>query len=171
MISQLYNNQEEYLEKASRPANYPTPSKDNLLFFIQRNGSLNTVVYELNLNGQGKINSESPMKTYWIRYSQSGEEQELNYIQNKLAYGYDFQFINEESLEFNLVSYPSRKFYLAKNKNGKYQVAIKIDDEMSILHCIYVVVDELGIFPNVKYVELWGNDIVSEFETYEKIII
>jgi hypothetical protein len=171
MISQLYNNQDEYLEKASRPSDYPTPENENLLFFIQRNGSLNTVVYEINLTHEKKINAINPMKTYWIRYSSSGEIDELNYIQNKLAYGYDFKFINDEALEFNMVSYPSRKFYLAPKPDGKYGVSTKIDDELSFLHCMYVVVDELGVFPNVKYVELWGNEIVSGFETYEKVII
>ncbi|HPK09634.1 MAG TPA: DUF4833 domain-containing protein [Saprospiraceae bacterium] len=171
MISQLYNNQEDFQAKASRPSDYPTPSGDNLLFFIQTNANLNTVAYELNLKSTGSIDPQQPMHTYWIRYSTDGQVEELNYMQNKLAYGYDFSYINDNTIEFVLVSYPSRKLYITKNKQDKYVVVTKIDNEMSVLESIYVVIDELGVFPNVKYVELWGSEMEKGFGSYEKIII
>ena len=53
------------------PEHYPSPpiSKD-ILFYIQRNQNLNTVVYELNRLHDGRINEEYPMHIYWIRYSE-----------------------------------------------------------------------------------------------------
>ncbi len=169
MISQLYNNSGDFLVKSSRPSHYPTPDRENLLFFIQRNGSLNTVVYELNVKNN-KIDPSDPMNIYWIKYSCSGEEMALNYIQHKLAYGYKFEFINEESFEFRMVCYDKKKFFVGRDNYGQFRVITNIDGESSYLDCVYAVVDERGVFPDVKYVELWGKEIRSNYESYEKIV-
>ena len=43
------------------PEHYPTPPRsDNLLFYIQRNHNMNTVVYEINKHMDGRVN-ECPM--------------------------------------------------------------------------------------------------------------
>ena len=154
------------------PEHYPSPprSKD-LLFYIQRNQNLNTVVYELNRLHDGRINEEYPMHIYWIRYSENKEIQELNYIQNELAYGYNSNIINHESFEFEMVSYKALKMYIGKNKHGNYSSYALINNVMSYLTNIYVYAEDFGLFPDVKYFELYGKEIEGNNFVYEKIYI
>lgn len=154
------------------PEHYPTPPRsDNLLFYIQRNHNMNTVVYEINKHMDGRVNEEYPMHVFWLRYSDNGEIQELNYIQNKLAYGYASRKITNNTFEFQLVSYDKLKFYIDQSDDGHYAAYTKINDKMSKIDNIYVYVEDFGLFPDVKYIELYGVQISNNAFNYEKIYI
>ena len=154
------------------PEHYPSPPEsDDLLFYIQRNQNTNTVVYELNRLHDGRINSEYPINVFWLRFSENSKIQELNYIQNKLAYGYESTQINNDAFEFELVSYRKLKFFIGKDKSGKFRAYTKINGIMSIVSNIYVYVEDFGLFPDVKYIELYGEDIDNDSFVYEKIYI
>ena len=67
---------------------YPVPPLNSQrLFYLQRTPNVNTIVYDLNLTNDGKLNTVEPVKAYWIRYAENGQKQDLNYIQRKFAYG------------------------------------------------------------------------------------
>ncbi len=154
------------------PEHYPYPQdSENLLFYIQRNQNLNTVVYEVNRLPDGRINSEFPMYVYWVRFSDNGEIQELNYIQNKLAYGYESEMITDDSFEFELVSYRELKFFVGKDEEGKFSAHTKINKKMCKVCNIYVYVEDFGLFPDVKYIELYGQEMNNGLFVYEKIYI
>ncbi len=172
MLTSLDKSQFNVFGERGLPENYPTPKQiDGLLFYIQRNLNMNTVVYVLNINNDGHINLDHPMKVYWVKYTSQGEVQELNYIQNKLAFGYSAESINKETFEFFMVSYTKLKFYLVKEENLDHRIVTKINKKDAYLSNIYVYADELGLFPKVKYIELYGLDINSQFPCYQKILI
>lgn len=155
-------------EPQGLPSDYPIPEKDGLLFFIQRNQNFNTVVYEVNRNCQGKINIHEPMRVYWIKYNEQKEESELNYIQTKLAYGYKSSVINDDLIEFSFVSY-EKKFFIERI-NDEYRVLTKISGKYSILDNIYVYAEEYGVFPDVKFIELFGIDTDSDLPVFERFV-
>src|SRR3954452_17345983 len=69
---------------------FPVPSGNNKqLFYLQRTANTNTIVYELNYNNRD-LDVEEPIHVYWIRYTEQGQKEELNYIQKKFAYGVKF---------------------------------------------------------------------------------
>lgn len=156
-------------EPQGLPKDYPIPVKDGLLFYIQRNQNINTVVYEINLNQMGDWNLDEPMKVYWIKYNELQEEAELNYIQNKLAYGYRSRVISPELVEFEFVSY-NKKFFIRKQSNGTYQVTTRLMGKLSVLSNMYVYAEEFGVFPEVKFVELYGTCVETHCPCFEKII-
>lgn len=154
------------------PEYYPCPPySENLLFYIQRNQNTNTVVYELNRLLDGRINPEFPINVFWLRFSEDCKVQELNYIQNKLAYGYESTQINDVAFEFELVSYRRLKFYIGKDKDGRFKAYTKINGVMAIITNFYVFVEDFGLFPDVKYIELYGEDMDHSTYLYEKINI
>jgi hypothetical protein len=155
-------------EPQGLPLDYPIPSKEGLLFYIQRNQNIDTVVYELNFNTCGDLILDEPMKVYWIKYNELQEESSLNYIQNKLAYGYKSSLINQDLIEFEFVCY-AKKFFISKEK-GTYKVMTKINGTYAKLTNIYVYAEEYGVFPDVKFVEFFGNDALNNASCYEKII-
>ncbi len=157
-----------------RPFDYPVlEQSDLLLFYIQRNHNTNTVVYETNLLPGGLINLEDPIHIYWIKFEKSGAHviQELNYIQKKLAYGYESKVINNDLIEFSFVSYDKMKLYLRKEENGNFNVATSIDGEMSIIDYIYIYAEDLGVFPQVKYAEFFGKQINTFKSIYKRLYL
>jgi hypothetical protein len=152
------------------PESYPRPLVKDLLFYIQRNLNYNTVVYTLNTNYAGVIDPTHPLNVFWIRYEQNGETKQLNPIQTKLAYGYKSTRINNETFKFQLVSY-NQDFYLAKNDAGNYIVSTELEDELLQVSNIYVYAEDFGVFPQVKYIEFFGDTIDYNFPVYKKIVL
>jgi len=154
------------------PEFYPVPPiTENHLFYIQRNHNFNTIVYELNRHSDGRIKADVPMHPFWIQYTDGGEYSELNYYQNKMAYGYTSKQVNPYCFEFNFVSYEALKLFISKDNEEKYSVFCNIQNEMSILNNIYVYAEEFGVFPNVKFIELYGQHIESKLGVYQRINI
>ena len=152
------------------PEDYPCPPHhDDLLFYIQRNQNKNTVIYEVNRRRNSEINTDFPMHAYWIRYTDGGEIVELNHYQNQLAYGYESEMIDLHTFQFNFVSYKQMNFYIARFPDRRYRALCRINGKMSILHHIYVYAEELGVFPNVKFIELFGKEMDGDLFCYQKI--
>ncbi|MBK9256502.1 MAG: DUF4833 domain-containing protein [Saprospiraceae bacterium] len=161
--------------EAGRPAHYPNPEMyPNRLFYIQRNHNTNAVIYEANLLSGGLLNLNEPIKVNWIQFDQdTGKEsiQELNHIQKKLAYGYHFKIISNDLIQFEFVSYGEMKLYLVKSEKGTFEVVTKILDRTAKLTNIYVYAEDLGVFPQVKFAELYGIDQHSNDKLYQKLLL
>lgn len=154
------------------PEHYPTPNPiPGRLFYIQSNHNMDTVVYEVNRLHDTRVNEEFPLNVFWINYSQDGQIRDLNYIQNKLAYGYESKQICKDTYQFQLVSYPKLKLYLVLDEKCNYHVITKINGRNAYFSNAYVFAEELGLFPDVKYIELYGVDLESNLSAYEIIYI
>ncbi len=160
------------LGESGLPENYPVPSRaDDLLFYIQRNHNLNTVIYSLNKNLDGLVNTDYPMSVNWVRYSDTGEKKKLNFIQNKLAFGYRSTMINDSAFEFKFVSYDQKSFYISKDECDNFRVLTRINKRMSYLTNVYAYAEDFGLFPSVKYIEFYGVDLESRLPSYQKMYI
>ena len=157
----------------SQPKDYPLPHKtQNRLFYIQRNHNKNTVIYDANFDKTGNLIKENPVDVYWIRYEEHGQRKELRYIEKKFAFGEKCEKLRPES-EFYLlkISATDKKQLLLKQiKPYKAVVYTKINGHLSILDHLYIFADNSGIWPEVKYIELFGKDIKTGKKTYEKLI-
>ena len=139
---------------------YPTPPlSSERLFYVQRTPNANTIVYDLNLNTDGKLNMEQPVKVYWLKYAEKGQKEELNYIQRKFAYGLNTKALNNGGYDIRFVSYKKFPLTLMKGGDGKYHIFASVAQKQVILSRIFVKI-EGGTFwiPNVVYVEVKGTD-------------
>ena len=163
-----------YIDPGSKglPESYPVPPQsDELLFYIQRNQNHDTIVYTVNQTAGGLINKDLPIHAYWLKYTEGGGKRELNDLQNKLAYGYESKEISPNLFEFNFVSYPVLKFYISRTEEGKWRAIVNINGRRSRLNNIYVYAVEFGVFPDVKFIELYGEELETGLFTYEKITV
>jgi hypothetical protein len=174
----FYTQSEKYDEiitgQHARPSHYPVlEKKDGLLFYIQRNQNINAVIYTLNTLHGGVINLAEPIKIQWIKYDEQKRESyhELNAIQRSLAYGYHHQVINHDCIEMYFLPYPQLKFYIIKNDSASYEVRTTIDGQLLTLDMIYIYAEDLGIFPQVKFAEIYGTHTRDSQPFYHKIII
>jgi hypothetical protein len=155
--------------------NYPIPAPTReLLFYVQRSINTNTLVYELNLDKNGVLNSKTPVRITWINYEKGREREPLNFFQRTLAYGIEWETIDatEHSYRFRFVSYQSKYFYLLKSKaENRYRVYTSINKETADLRRIYVEVEQgISFFsPNIHFVRLEGINPVTGKETSEII--
>lgn len=163
-----------FLDKAfepnGRPDEYPTPEIEDMLFFIQRNYNTDTIIYQTKFNPDGLICIDEPIKVFWYKYTSDQSIRDLNYLQKKLAYGYNSNVISNDLFEFEFVSYPKR-FFLAKQQCGTFKVSTQINNQQSFLSHVYIYAEENGVFPDVKFIELFGTTVKDGLDAYEKINI
>ena len=141
------------------PIKFPTPKGiPNQLFYLQRDPNTNTIICQLNLDKYGKLNKNQPINTFWMRYAEDNNRQELNYIQRKFAYGIQSKEIGNGQYLLNFVSYKKLSMHLS-NQDGDYHVYVNVNKKKLKVERIFVRI-EGGSFwvPNVRYVEFKGID-------------
>lgn len=160
--------------KNPSPLNFPTPKNiDNMLFYIQRDPNINTAIYAINYEENGKINKSNPIKAYWIRYAEKGETKDFNYMQRKFAYGLESKTINNEEFELKFVSYKKLPLTLKKiDSDQKYHVFVSVNQKRIQVEKIFVRI-EGGSFwlPNVKYAEVTGIETSSNKLITERMLL
>ncbi|KIA91864.1 CDP-alcohol phosphatidyltransferase [Flavobacterium sp. KMS] len=160
--------------KNPSPLNFPTPKNiDNMLFYIQRDPNVNTAIYTINYDENGKINKSNPIKAYWIRYAENGEIKDFNYMQRKFAYGIESKTVNNEEFELQFVSYKKLPFILKKiDSDQKYHVFVSVNQKKIQVEKIFVRI-EGGSFwlPNVKYAEVTGIETSSNKTITERMLL
>lgn len=154
-------------ERTEWPADYPRPPQTaQHLFFIQRNLNSNTIVYDMDLK-DGQIKKGHPIDAYWLRYQEDGSRKDLSWLQAVLAYGYTSK-VMEEGYRIKLKAYNDR--YLSLTKQGdNWKAFIELNGVNCVLKNIYVFADESGIFPDVKYVDIYGLHPQTGTEIKERI--
>ncbi len=148
---------------------YPVPPVTNeSLFYVQRTPNTNTIVYDLNIGPNGKLNAEEPVKVYWIKYAEGGQKQDLNYIQRKFAYGLTCKALNNGNYDIRFVSYKKFQLTLMKAADGKYHIFAVVAQKQLIINRIFVNIAG-GTFwlPNVTSVEVKGSDPITGREIVE----
>ena len=153
------------------PESYPIPNhRSDLLFYIQRNLNLNTIIYTANCNREGLLIEDHPIQVNWIKYSEDGKIADLNLIQKK-AYGYTSVKINDYTYEISMNSYDKIRIFLHQEENGTYTMTTKIAGHKALLSNIYVYADEFGVFPQMKFIDLYGTSSEDLLPLYQRITI
>jgi hypothetical protein len=154
-----------------RPADFPNPPKtDKSLFFVQRNRNKNTVVYDVNTSKNGKFLTSKPIDVYWLKYANTGERAELTWLQRTFAFGYNFKKDHTgNGYWVTLTAYDGRKIHLEKTSDGKPVATITINGKYCQLNNIWVYADESGSWPKVLHVDLFGKNMITGKEEFERI--
>ena len=69
-----------------------------------------------------------------------------------------------------MVSY-KQDFFLAKDDDGQFNVSTQLDGEFMKVTNIYVYAEDFGVFPQVKYIEFYGDTIDYNFPAYKKLVL
>lgn len=131
------------------------------------------VVYQANYLPNQKLSPQKPVDVYWLRYAEQGQRKELSAVQWQLAYGYEHRpFPNRpDAYELRLNAYPKRPLQLVYQQ-GKPVALMNINGQNACLQKIFIQLDNsFHIVPKVAYIELFGTDLNSGQDVYERIII
>ncbi len=149
---------------------YPTPTDENMLFYIQKSFNTNAVVYTANIGEDGKLDPKEPVKVFWRRYQEEGQKRALKYIEKKFAFGVNHKPIKgkENAYVFTLVSLKELKLFVTQDKNGTAKIATTIANKPAKLNRVFVTAEHKNILPKVFYVEVFGSDLKTGEFLYEK---
>jgi hypothetical protein len=158
-------------DKTSVFDGYPTPTDNNMLFYIQKSFNTNAVVYTANIAEDGKLDPKEPVKVFWRRYQEDGRKRELKYIEKKFAFGVNFKKVKgkDNAYVFTLVSLKKMKLFITQDKNGNPKIATKIAGQNAQLKRVFVTAEHKKLLPKVFYVEVFGRDLKTGKFLYEKI--
>ena len=149
---------------------FPTPPDSPLrLFYIQRSTNANVVVYDANIVA-GKLNAKDPVHTYWYRFGEKGQKEELTAIQWTLAYGLYTSPVSGaiNTYEGHFLAYRKRKFAVKQDASGNPIALFPINGKMQVLKRVFVSVDDSKFMTTVNYIELFGKDPLTGKDVYEK---
>jgi hypothetical protein len=144
------------------------PNKTEPLFVIERSRNKNVVKYDACVTEGRNLPDANPVKAYWVL--ENGQQEELNSIEKKYAYG----VVRQEKLEQNrfkltLAAFKNREILVEKIK-GFFKAVVLINGQQSVLQKIYVKSEETaGLLPRVLYVDLIGKAVKTNHPVKERI--
>jgi hypothetical protein len=154
---------------------YPLPQKtDKMLFYLQRSFNKNTIIFESEILSDNKLNSERPVKMYWIRYEEDGRIAELSFIQRKI-FGLKCTSIDETKSSFLLVNsrFSRLEIIVKKSITGNYRAYSEINNQLTELESVFIKAtnNPLGIPISFEYIEVSGISTESGKKNTERIIL
>ncbi len=138
---------------------YPEPEDKGLVFYLQRTGNANTVVYAIRRHADGTINARDPVDIYWRFLAGDGSRGELKWYERQLAFGVHYA---------PMKGHPG-KYIVRPNAKPEIEVPVEVTDEGEVralvhingqdvkLKCVYVEWrKQLGIIPRILYIDAYG---------------
>lgn len=145
-------------------------NNENYLFNILRNKDSNKLVYEVNLDKNGRLNQINPINIYWIKHTKGGRKETLSMLEKKLAYGIKYLKINSETTYFQIVSYPNKTLILKKFEDEKFKVLADINGEQAELTKLFIHINGGSfLLPKITSIEIHGINTQDRKNTKEII--
>lgn len=146
----------------------PDDSYQNL-FIIERSTNANVVHYDAKIGKDGAFDPKEPVVVYWVMAAEDGRRQSLSALEKMFAYGFTIRRDSSgQSFWMTLVSQKRREIHIYQ-EGGKVRAVILIGGQAAYLSKIYVQARESSLLRTVDYVELFGHDIVTGQDRYEKV--
>jgi len=139
------------------------------LFKIERSKNANIVQYDVQLTSDGKLYQKEPVIAYWIRLAEDGRKRELSFIQRKWTYGIRTKYdpvSNSAIVEIMAARSRAIKVYEVE---GVYRGETRIDGQSAFLERIFVTSIKNGFYRKTNFIELFGKDIKTGVDCYEKL--
>lgn len=143
-------------------------AKTGSLFKIERSKNKNIVQYNACLLQNDRISDENPVEAYWVLTD--GNKEELNFLENKQAYGIKGkEKLGENKFRILLAALKDRDIIVQKI-GGNYKAVVRINSKPSILERVYVNSEEKSMgLPTVHYVDLFGKALKTNHPVKERI--
>lgn len=140
------------------------------LFHIERNKNANIVVYDAMVQADGNLprKKKKAVEVYWLRLAEGGERKKLKRIEKKFAYGFKVKDRAGNRLTLKMKADIGR-LVTVDVVDGVYRAFIDIAGRPAIMKKVYIFAEENGVIPEVKYIELFGRDLETGEEAYEKL--
>ncbi len=164
----IFNNSEIKTDYNKIVSNNPV-SKGQRLFYIERNQDDRIVCYDTKMLQNGKLNLDNPVDVYWLDVCHTGVRSELNYIEQRIAYGYNSEKSASGTVYVTIKAFKKRQILLLTDPKGIVKPILKINNIDAQLTKIYVWAKP-RLYTSVVYIEIFGIDVRTGNPVYEKIL-
>lgn len=166
------------------------PVDNDRLFIFERSKNAQLVVYSANYAGdreQRTLDPKRPLDINWQSFGWTSQPTSngTGVVERKMAWGYAHKALDAASagiianrsssgsqFQITLNALPSRVAFLYFNDSGRLVLQTMIGNVASRLLKIFVCTANSRAFvPKVLYVELYGEDLESGSDTYERIVV
>jgi hypothetical protein len=129
------------------------------LFHIERSKNANIVQYDAVEEGSGRLDSKAPVVAYWIMRAEDGRRESLTFLERS-AYGFDVRPEPGGSWLVKLKSLPDRTLRVLLWR-GRWVAQAVIRGRSAVLERVFVEADDSGLVPSVRWIDLFGVDMVT----------
>jgi hypothetical protein len=151
-----------------------TENKGQPLLKITRSRDANEIWYTLNLNQNSSLNTENPIRAFWVKKAENYKTEPLSRIQSRFAYGVKVLASKQNKTnewDFQFVSYARQTFTLRQISSDIFKVFTYYRNKEMEVTRIFVQIDGGSFWvPSVPYVMLTGIDTQTGREISETII-
>jgi hypothetical protein len=136
------------------------PTDPNMLFYLQRSTSSNTVVYAAKFAKPGQLDPNNAVEVFWRRYTENGERKGLNFLERTMAYGASSKPVpgHPNAFDAKIVSLPEIIFRIALDENGKPEASVQMGNRRARVVFAYIKVDDSGLIPKFISLDIYGYD-------------
>lgn len=156
---------------SSNPS-YPAPNDPGLVFYLQRAGNANTVVYTANFDTHGRLDARRPFSVFWRRYAEQGQKRALKFFERQLAFGISYSALPGRPGVYraNLVSYPALEVVVEPEGPRKARAVLSISGKRSRLVCLFVKWRKtIGIIPDILHIDIVGRTLEGNRKVTKRI--
>jgi len=140
------------------------------LFIIERSKNANVVHYDAQLTADGELDPEEPVIAYYIMLAEDGRRKELNWIEKKMAYGFDIKpDPSVGGYKMTMVAVPQGPITVKKEGNA-VRAELVINGQPALVEKMYINASDGLPWPKVHYIELYGIDQQTGEKRFEKIM-
>ena len=144
--------------------------KTSPLFIIERDKNTNVVHYDARLTADGNLDPEEPVIAYYVMLAEDGRRKELNWIEKKMAYGFDVEPDPSVSgYKMTMVAAPQGPITVKKEGNA-VRAELVIGGRPAVVEKMYINASDGLPWPKVHYIELYGIDLQTGENRFEKIM-
>lgn len=138
------------------------------LFKIERNKNANIVQYDVQLKADGKLDPKNPVVAYWVRHAKDGQKEDLRWVEKSFAYGFKTKYnAKMNTADIDMVAKINRKINV-QEVQGEYRAETIIDGQSAYLEKIFISSKGKGMSTEIIYMELFGKDVQTGEDRYEK---
>ncbi|NCF61732.1 MAG: DUF4833 domain-containing protein [Gammaproteobacteria bacterium] len=140
------------------------------LFKIERNTNANIIQYDAQIGPDGRLLKKEPVVAYWIRLADKGQVQQLSWVQKTFAYGFDATLERDRNIaKLDMKAEIGRRITV-KMEGSEYRATAEIDGAASFVEKIFIHATGKGMSTSVEYIELYGNDVETGEERFERFV-
>jgi hypothetical protein len=138
------------------------------LFKIERSKNANIVQYDIQMKADGKLDPKKPVVAYWVRHAKDGQKEDLKWTEERFAYGFKTKYnAKTNTVKIDMVAKINRKITVLEVQ-GEYRAETIIDGQFAYLEKIFISSKGKGASTKVTSMELFGKDVKTGEDRYEK---
>ncbi len=149
-------------ELVSKNLENPVVSPQNIVFIVKHSQSPNVVVYQANINLQKNLDDKKPINVYWLMNTKGKTTEELTMIEWKLAFGFKLiPMVKGKKYKILLNAIKNKYITIIQDEIGKVEGFMTLNGHYTKLVNVFIEFEHSFYIPDVKYVDLSGNDIIT----------